>query len=993
MKKSRCFNNPKPVSLLQKAWQWIFLALALGASGALAAPDVVVVPALIGATGSSTNTFPPYLELSGNWAGSTLKSLAPGMNSSRYGSRFATTGTPSFKLQPTLAEPGGTYFVELTHNYASSISADIVVGISVVGGSGLPATTTGFQKFSVTNSWWRIGTLVLDPGVTNPVITFTHASGAVSRFYSDGFRFVNTNLVCITGLPEIGVVNGPLAAGQTTVDVAGVAAGATNVSVYADNVLIGQLDSNIVAGVNTVTTTPLVKGQQITVSQWANGIESCRALNGTLIGGGANPRVRVSVSIKQDTALGGPIGADGGAPGLSTVLKYLGSTNTVNGGWNSAPCGGIVIHPSACWQTVSFQRGIDPSFGWQNPDNQPLLGNFGTLESVVFAIDDLEDTGPFRVYIDTIMNGTTVIQDFESAVSGDQEVLFKKPGTSSSTSGYLLAPSPGSISPNIAEVSNQNADSGVNSALVSWQFKDTGPGNWVRLMTQGSGTPNPQVDLNQPITFRILVLPVGETVGNQSAYITSQPQSTNVPVGTPIVTLAVAATGPDPSQVQYQWQFNGQDIQYADYYLYDIWDVDPSAYGAYTCIVSWPGSSCTETSRVAILGMTGTGNGLSGQYYSGQTNFSGAPTLSRLDPTVNFDWVAGSPDPSIAVDRFTVRWAGQVEPFTTETYTFYTTTDDGVKLWVNGALLVDKWLDEPATTWSGSIALTNGQKYDIVMEYYENAVSASAKLEWSSPTQAKAVIPTTQLYAVAPAITTQPAVGDILNAGDNYTLSVTATGTYLAYQWVKSGVAIPGANSSSLTLNPVRCADAGEYAVLVSNGAGSVTSDIVTLVVNATTLTATGPSNQMVSFGSSVTLSTTASGSGPLKYLWRKDGQELVGETNSSLVIPSFSVQEIGWYCVEITDLCLTLTNCARVLPPVRLMYGGLVFDAGAGTFTFSLGTTTGTVYNIEYTDNLENPVWTPLRSVTGDGTTMVITDQLSPVPPKRFYRAWTQSQ
>src|SRR5687767_9755863 len=83
------------------------------------------------ADGSAGTTLPPlYEELAGNWANSTLKSSAPGLASIRLGSRFATTGTPEFRVNPTLATTNGTYFVEVTHGSATSISADIIVGIT-----------------------------------------------------------------------------------------------------------------------------------------------------------------------------------------------------------------------------------------------------------------------------------------------------------------------------------------------------------------------------------------------------------------------------------------------------------------------------------------------------------------------------------------------------------------------------------------------------------------------------------------------------------------------------------------------------------------------------------------------------------------------------------------------------------------------------------------------------------------------------------------------
>ncbi len=125
----------------------------------------------------------------------------------------------------------------------------------------------------------------------------------------------------------------------------------------------------------------------------------------------------------------------------------------------------------------------------------------------------------------------------------------------------------------------------------------------------------------------------------------------------------------------------------------------------------------------------GSGTGLFGAYYSNQIKtFNDPATLIRIDTNINFDWGNGSPDPSISVDNFTVRWIGSVQPQFNETYTFYTTTDDGVRLWVNNQLVIDKWVDQGPTTWSGTIALKAQQLYNIRMEYYENGGGAVAQL-------------------------------------------------------------------------------------------------------------------------------------------------------------------------------------------------------------------------------------------------------------------------
>jgi hypothetical protein len=124
--------------------------------------------------------------------------------------------------------------------------------------------------------------------------------------------------------------------------------------------------------------------------------------------------------------------------------------------------------------------------------------------------------------------------------------------------------------------------------------------------------------------------------------------------------------------------------------------------------------------------------------------------VTRVDKTVNFSWGTAAPVAGIPADGFSVRWTGQLLPQYTETYTFRTTSDDGVRLWVNGQLLVDHWTDHGSAVDAGSIALTVGQKVDLRMEYYDHTGGAVAQLTWSSPSTPAQTIPTTQLFPAAP---------------------------------------------------------------------------------------------------------------------------------------------------------------------------------------------------------------------------------------------------
>jgi len=142
-----------------------------------------------------------------------------------------------------------------------------------------------------------------------------------------------------------------------------------------------------------------------------------------------------------------------------------------------------------------------------------------------------------------------------------------------------------------------------------------------------------------------------------------------------------------------------------------------------------------------------TGNGLTGSYFN-NTTLSGTNGLIRIDPTVNFNWGTGSPATGIVSDKFSVRWTGYVKPQYSQSYTFYTDTNDGVRLWVNNQQIINSWTSSSTTqSKSGKITLVAGQKYAIKMEYYENTGSALAKLSWSSASQAKQIIPQLRLYS------------------------------------------------------------------------------------------------------------------------------------------------------------------------------------------------------------------------------------------------------
>ncbi|HEV8607419.1 MAG TPA: PA14 domain-containing protein [Tepidisphaeraceae bacterium] len=166
----------------------------------------------------------------------------------------------------------------------------------------------------------------------------------------------------------------------------------------------------------------------------------------------------------------------------------------------------------------------------------------------------------------------------------------------------------------------------------------------------------------------------------------------------------------------------------------------------------------TSTVQATTTGGTTGEHGFHADYFNNMNFDFNGYAFSRTDATIDFNWGTGSPGASMDPDTFSVRWIGQLKAPTTGRYTFYTTTDDGVRLWVNGQLLIDHLTPQPATEWSGSIDLLAGGIYDIRMDYFERYGSAQAKLQWSGPGINKQVIPQSQ-------VTTGSGSGDIQAPG------------------------------------------------------------------------------------------------------------------------------------------------------------------------------------------------------------------------------------
>jgi len=217
----------------------------------------------------------------------------------------------------------------------------------------------------------------------------------------------------------------------------------------------------------------------------------------------------------------------------------------------------------------------------------------------------------------------------------------------------------------------------------------------------------------------------------------------------------------------------------------------------------------------------------------------------------------------------------------------------------------------PATTSSD-----NGAQFSVMVSNATGSVT-------SSPATL-----TVTAGPVAPTITTQP-TNQTVTAGQTATFTVVAGGTApLSYQWQKSGANIAGATSSSYTTPATTTSDSGStFDVVVTNSAGSITSNPATLTVSAGAVApsiTTQPANQTVTAGQTARFTVTAAGTAPLSYQWQKSGANIAGATSSSYTTPATTTSDSGSTfdvvvtnsAGSITSNLATLTVNAATTPP-----------------------------------------------------------------------------
>jgi Abnormal spindle-like microcephaly-assoc'd, ASPM-SPD-2-Hydin/Immunoglobulin domain/Immunoglobulin I-set domain len=255
-----------------------------------------------------------------------------------------------------------------------------------------------------------------------------------------------------------------------------------------------------------------------------------------------------------------------------------------------------------------------------------------------------------------------------------------------------------------------------------------------------------------------------------------------------------------------------------------------------------------------------------------------------------------------------------------------------------------------------AVSIAAGQNQAFQVQFApksSGSVSGSISIA-SDATNSPLTVSLSGTGTTALAITSQPE-NQSVKVGQAANFSVTASGPgTLTYQWKKNGAAITGATAASYTTPATTNSDNGStFAVVVSDGSGSVTSNNATLTVTATAVAPSitaQPANATVAAGQAGTFSVTATGTSPLTYQWKKNGSPISGATSHSYTTPATTSTDNGsTFTVTVTNSVSSASSNSATLtvslpPSISAQPASRVVNAGQ-TATFSVAATgTGTM-------------------------------------------------
>ncbi len=475
----------------------------------------------------------------------------------------------------------------------------------------------------------------------------------------------------------------------------------------------------------------------------------------------------------------------------------------------------------------------------------------------------------------------------------------------------------------------------TNRSLSFFPVLTTHAGTWVLTVSNALG-----VVTTTPVVVNV-------TDPKTKPTIQFQPAAQSVAAGANAFFGTFAQGSP---LLSYQWRKDGENLPGATSSGLQITYAVPSDVGDYTVVVSNPYGSVTSsvakltvtggpvaprivtgpTNLTVVAGETGTltvvakgTEPLTYQWKQGENNVPNGtgPTLT-FNPAVpadagSYTVVVSNGQGTVTSTAVTVKVEEPVAPTTPtiavqpQSKSVLTGANVTFNVTATGtAPLAYQWRKNgeniPGATAASftlnGVALTDAGDFTVVVSNAQgNVTSEVAKL-------------TVNPALVGPAIT-QPPLAQTVVAGVDVSFSVTATGTApLSYQWRKDGENLPGATAATLSLPDVTAAAAGDYSVVVGNEAGTVTSATARLTVNVPPAIAVQPLSRTVTVGSAANFTVQATGTAPLAFQWRRNGNPITGATTAAYAINAAALTDAGDFTVVISNVAGSITSSVAKL-------------------------------------------------------------------------------
>ncbi len=398
------------------------------------------------------------------------------------------------------------------------------------------------------------------------------------------------------------------------------------------------------------------------------------------------------------------------------------------------------------------------------------------------------------------------------------------------------------------------------------------------------------------------------------------------------VTFSVAASGTTP--LSYQWYKNGTSVSGATSATLALNNVQSANAGSYYAIVTNVAGTITSSTATLTVNNAPVFTSQPADVVSAQgSNVSFTVVVSGATP-LNYQWYKDGVEISHATNASLI--LANVQTDDEGSYYVFASNVAGNATSASATLTVQNApviTTEPVDVVvvagnSATLSLAASGASPLIYQWYKNglplATATNAALSYAAveathsgayfATVSNMVgVVTSQVAQVTvnvpPAITTQPvSVTAIL--GSEVTFSVAANGTSpLSYQWFKNGDAIAAATNSVLAIGAVQVSDAGSYAVMVANAAGTTSSSSAALAVIVPPSINVQPAGLTVLQGSNVTLSVVADGTAPLSYQWSKDGAALSGARSASLSLNNVQAADAGAYAVSVANAAGTVVS------------------------------------------------------------------------------------